>query len=203
MIERLETFLKYREYSSNKFGKHIKQTKAININGREIKWSSGTKYLGVHTDSHLWFNKYISKIAHKSARLEQHCIQYWTTAILFKPIRAKINSYKMYIKSKIICAGPAWRALISNTKWTKIKTIQNISLRMISGLLWDVQYDTISNPKTMQTFEYEIAEVTRKILNKTNNSNFIRLRNIFLNHSTSRISSTSPKCYTSTTTSWH
>lgn len=37
------------------------------------------------------------------------------------PVKAKINIYKMYVKSKITYTGPAWEAQISRANWAKIE----------------------------------------------------------------------------------
>lgn len=115
-----------------RFRKQLKDTRTLTINDTEIKWHTKTKYLEITLDSHLQFNIHIDEITKMTRR---------TRAVLCPilhsrnsiPIRAKINTFKMYVRSKITFFGPAWGAQISESNWKKIEAIQNLATKTING----------------------------------------------------------------------
>lgn len=128
-----------------KFGRSgLKHTTPLKIHDQDISWRPSVKYLGVYLDSRLKLNRHVAEITKKakSIRAALYPILNARSPI---PVRAKINIYKMYVKSILTYAGPAWAALISNTSWKNIEAIQNISLRTITGSPWFVKNQVISD----------------------------------------------------------
>lgn len=49
----------------------------------------------------------------------------------------------MYIHIRLSYDGPAWEALRNDRQWAKLEVVQNISLKMITGLPWFVRNTVI------------------------------------------------------------
>lgn len=114
-----------------KFRRRLKKTNPILIDGTMISWLNTIKYLGVNLDTKLWLNTHFIQTVRKAQQTRRTFYPLLNSHSGI-PMITKISIYKLYIRSKNIYVGPAWAAQLSNTNWAKLKTLQNISPKLVS-----------------------------------------------------------------------
>lgn len=89
-----------------KFGKRsLRQTTPLRVNNQDISWKPAVKYLGVHLDSRLRFNRHVTK-TRKNAKNIRAAFYPVLNSRSPIPVRAKLNIYKMYIRTIFTYACP-------------------------------------------------------------------------------------------------
>lgn len=162
-----------------RFGRRLKKATPLSIDGSMIPWQNHIKYLGVNLDSKLRFNLHTTQITRK-ARQTRGALYPLLNIRSPLPMKTKISIYKMYIRTKITYAGPAWAAQISNSNWEKIEAIQNISLRTITGLPWYVRNTTLKTSLSIPSIKDDIKTATIRLFHKLKQSRHEHLKNIGL-----------------------
>lgn len=160
-----------------KFGRHFKNTEQLEIHGNLIPWRNNIKYLGLRLDKNLSFNMHTNAIATKARGVRAAFYPILSPSSPLS-IKTKIAIYKLYIRSQITYAGPAWGAHLSATNWKKLEAIQNIAIRTISNSPWFVRNETIQKSLNIPTLREAIRVAAKRMFEKTERSTYPHLQNI-------------------------
>lgn len=147
----------------------------LQLRGQNVKWERSVKYLGVLIDGDLSMRSQTSHAVHqaKAARALLRPV-----LISKLPLKTKVCIYKMYIRSRLTYAAPAWYALCSASQRKRIQVVQNVSLRMSSGAPWCVRNDVIARDVQIQSVEEFVVRMSRRMFDCADNGPHPHLHNI-------------------------
>lgn len=93
-------------------------------------------------------------------------------------LNVKIATYKLYIRSRLTYAAPAWYGLLSQTNKTKLKNQQSTSLRWIVDAPRYVRKSTIQRDLKIESLDTFIRRLTTDMFARADKSGLSHLRGI-------------------------
>lgn len=135
-------------------------TTSVSLFEEVIPWAKDAKYLGVHFDSKLSWNKHIQETASKTRKRVGMLMP-----LLRKKSKLDVNNglilYKTLILPIMTYAAHIW-ANTSRANLHKLQTIQNKTTRMISRSPWFVRNSDIHRDLKLPTFHEIIKNLAIK-----------------------------------------
>lgn len=166
--------------------KSIQTTPKIRIKDTTLDWSKQIKYLGIHIDAKLNFNKQVQTAIRKAKGVRHHLFPLINQKSPLRT-RVKINIYKTYILPILIYAGPAWFSNISKSNMEKMEAVQSTTLRTIFDPPWFVNNIAIRNSAKIKSISNIISDNSEKLKQSIVTSHFPHI-----NHISKRTNSTYP-----------
>ncbi|KAJ0173910.1 hypothetical protein K1T71_010056 [Dendrolimus kikuchii] len=147
----------------------------LKLRGQEIEWQTSVKYLGVHIDRSLSMCLQAERVINET-RAAGALLRPVLDSKL--PLRTKIGVYKTYLRSRLTYAAPAWYALCSTTRRSRIQARQNIALRVCTGAGRYVRNDVIARDVGIPSVEEFVAKMARRMFDRADNGGHTSLHGI-------------------------
>lgn len=157
----------------------------IRIHGTEIKWSTSVKYLGLKIDSKLRFSQHVRETCTRAKHIRAALYPMLNHRCNI-PIRIKTTIIKMYIKTILTYAGPAWGALITDRHWQQLEAVQNIALRTITGIPFYVRNTVLRESLNIKSIRETISTDSHMMFHRTTTSHHTHLQNLGLSMETTQ-----------------
>lgn len=159
----------------NKKEKTVQSTPKTKIGNTLIPWSSSVKYLGVTLDRNLTFKQHTDNVSKKTKQIRGYLYP------LLNPknkldINNKRKIYLMTIRPIMTYAAPTFGQATNQIR--KRQTIQNKSLRLITGAPWYMSNEQLHNELKIPTIDEYIKKLTRNLYEKMENHNNPTIRQI-------------------------
>jgi hypothetical protein len=148
------------------------QTLSISLFDENIPWSKDAKYLGVHFDTKLSWNKHVSTIATRATQ----------RLGILKPLlnrRSKlslangITIFKTMILPIMTYAAHVW-ATTSKTNMQKLQRVQNKALRTVAHCPWYIRNTDLHKDLDISTFQKTVRKLAKKFYSELeSNSNIL------------------------------
>lgn len=155
--------------------KAIKPAKPLRLFDQEIPWAPKVKYLGVTIDKNLRMSQHVKEIIHRSTIAMTKLRPILQSKI---PLRAKIGVYKLYIRSRLTYAAPAWFALTGPAFRKRLRCVQSKTLRTIVGAPHYVRNSTIQRDLRMDSLDDFVQRLAKRMFERADASPWPHLQNL-------------------------
>ncbi|XP_041973394.1 uncharacterized protein LOC121729071 [Aricia agestis] len=148
----------------------------LKIGDAEIPWGRTAKYLGMIIDRSLSMSAQCQAAVNgaKAAVAQLHPA-YSSPQI---PLNMRIALYKLYVRSRLTYAAPAWHHLLSDSHKRTLQRVQNKVLRRIAGAPWYVRNDTIARDLRVESVEAFVAQLSKSLFARADASRLPELANL-------------------------
>lgn len=134
----------------------------ITLNGQFVHFQREVKYLGIHLDSHLTWQKHISYAISKFNKAKKDLAHLLYARNL--SISNKILLFKTVLRPILLYAAPVWGSA-AKTHIKKLQVQQNRLLRAISHADWYVRNTTIHRNLKIKSITQEIKNLFNSTYN--------------------------------------
>ncbi|CAH2216099.1 jg25753 [Pararge aegeria aegeria] len=131
-------------------GRHGLRTPWGSLLGETVDWSPMAEYLGVTIDRGLSMRTHVRNVVAQS-RTTRYLLRAMLASHL--PLRAKLDIYKMYVRTRLTYAAPAWHALVSETGRKSLRAQQSLAHRTISRAPRFVRNQVIARDLCMESLD--------------------------------------------------
>ena len=137
----------------------------LTLYDEDIEWQPEVKYLGTTLDRRLTWNENITTLAQKGKQRlgEIHSLIHKNTKL---STRNQLTLYKGIVLPTMLYACEVW-GYAAETHIKKLQTIQNKTLRLISGAPWFIRGAQIHNDYKIKTIWEIIQDRTKTFYEKT------------------------------------
>jgi len=151
--------------------RHTRLVQPLTLFGMQLQFSSQARYLGVDLDRTLLFQSHLKTTARKA--LNRLLALYPLFRSREITIEAKINIYKMMIRSILTYAAPAWQHA-AMTHHLQLQRVQNRAARMITGHSRDTRiaqlHEDLSLPMLTDVIKLQCQLFWNRIIHSPNPS---------------------------------
>lgn len=148
---------------------------SLRLEGKLIRWHDTVKYLGVTIDRRLNMGAH-TKITIAKTKTTMAALRPMLTSSL--PLRVKLNLYKIYVRSRLTYASPAWFALLSETNKKKLQVQQSKALRYLAKAPWYVRNSTLQRDLKIESLEDFAVKLSKAMFARADASNAPHIKNI-------------------------
>lgn len=147
--------------------------------GQPLEWSHTVKYLGVTIDRGLTMRQH-SELTVQRARVARTMLRPVLSSKL--PRRTKLGLYKLYVRSRLTYASPAWYALPAVSNKKRLRAQETQSLRTIVAAPRYVRNQTIEQDLEWEGLDAFVERLARVMFNKADNSSHTHLQGLAPQH---------------------
>lgn len=148
---------------------------SLRLEGQLIRWHDRVKYLGVTIDRHLNMGAHARNIIAKT-KATMAALRPMLSSSL--PLRVKLNLYKIYVRSRLTYAAPAWFALLSDSNKKKLQAQQSKALRYLAKAPWYVRNSTLQRDLKIESLEDFTVKLSKSMFARADASNAPHIKNI-------------------------
>lgn len=151
------------------------QLTKLKLEDTELDWQKTAKYLGIHLDKRLTMKTQV-KHAVAMSRVARKLLRPVLSSDI--PLTTKLTIYKLYIRSILTYATPAWFALASATNKKLMQSQQSAALREAVGAPRYVRNSTIARDLRVESIRDFVERLTENIFSRTDASSWPHLKGI-------------------------
>ena len=162
------------------FGHLRRAPPSLTIGNEAVEWKKQVTYLGIVIDRQLKMLPQVVK-ATSAARVALHMLRPLFRSRL--PLKTRLLLYKMYVRSRLTYAAPAWYALTNPRLRSKLQTVQNIALRLVAQAPYCVRNATLHRDLCVESLEDHIRRLATQAFHRADTSSHFHIINIAPLHS--------------------
>jgi hypothetical protein len=99
------------------------------------------------------------------------------------PIKTKLNILKFYVSPILTYAGSSWVPFIGSSLWRHIESVQNIGIRMITGMPTIVKNSVLFKSANFKSIKHSIHSQSKTMFYKNSFSDHNHIRLLEKTHS--------------------
>lgn len=147
----------------------------IEMYDQRVPWATSAKYLGINIHKNLRMNKHVRTIVARTKIAAEKLRPIFSSKL---PLNVKTTVYKMYIRSRLTYAAPAWYALTGATARRQLGVVQSRTLRKIVNAPRYVRNATIQRDLRIESLEDFVRRLSTKMFASADASIWPHLQNL-------------------------
>ena len=141
-------------------------TLSLTINNKIIPTVKNPKFLGLHLDPKLTFNRHIEQTKEKASKTI-NMLKALTTKKWGKDKETIVATYKAITRPQLEYASTVWSPIISTTNMNELQTLQNTALRIATGCTADTDISHLHQETLVLPLETHLKLHASQLKEKT------------------------------------